>query len=52
LYLAAEGVLAFLKTRESNKSFDQYTGKEVEGSDTANYQMPVPMISFGYTWSY
>lgn len=52
LYLAVEGLLAFLKTRESNGTFDQWTGEEVEGSDTANYQMPVPMISFGYTWSY
>ena len=51
-YLAAENALAFLKTKTKNTSFNQYTGTEVEGSDTANYQMPVPMVSFGYTWSY
>ncbi|MDR2509184.1 MAG: TonB-dependent receptor [Spirochaetaceae bacterium] len=52
IYFAAENVLAFLKTRVQNTSFNQYTGTEVEGSDTANYQMPVPMLSFGFTWSY
>jgi hypothetical protein len=51
-YLAIENALSFLKTREQNTSFDAYTGKEVEGSDTASYQLPIPMISFGFTWSY
>jgi hypothetical protein len=51
-YFAVENALAFLKTRESNTRFDAYTGREVEGSDNASYQLPVPMISFGFTWAY
>ncbi|MDR2467841.1 MAG: hypothetical protein LBD22_02645, partial [Spirochaetaceae bacterium] len=52
VYIAVENTLSFLKTREKNTTFNEYTGVEVEGSDTASYQMPVPMISFGFTWSY
>lgn len=52
IYIAVENALAFIKTRVSNTTYNQYTGTEVEGSDVANYQLPVPMISFGYTWSY
>jgi hypothetical protein len=52
IYVAIENTLSFLKTRERNTTFDSYTGKEVEGSDTASYQLPIPMISFGFTWSY
>ncbi|MDR3325642.1 MAG: TonB-dependent receptor plug domain-containing protein [Spirochaetaceae bacterium] len=51
-YVAIENALAFVKTRDSNTSFNAYTGTEVEGSDVASYQMPIPMISFGFTWTY
>jgi hypothetical protein len=52
IYLAIENLLGGLKTKNSNTSFDSYTGEEIQGSDTANYQMPIPMISFGFTWTY
>ncbi|MDR2481384.1 MAG: TonB-dependent receptor plug domain-containing protein [Spirochaetaceae bacterium] len=52
LYLAAENALSFLKTRDKNTTFNQYTGTEVKGSDRENYQMPIPMVSFGIVWSY
>jgi hypothetical protein len=51
-YLAIENVLAMLKTRRTNTSFNAYTGTEVEGSETASYQMPIPMPSIGFKWSY
>ncbi|MDR3301399.1 MAG: hypothetical protein LBT01_02555 [Spirochaetaceae bacterium] len=51
-YIAIENAMAFFKTRDKNTTFNAYTGTEVEGSDTASYQMPIPMISFGFTWSY
>ncbi|MDR2865364.1 MAG: TonB-dependent receptor plug domain-containing protein [Spirochaetaceae bacterium] len=52
VYLAVENALWFLKTKETNSSFDAYTGKEVSGSATASYQLDIPMISFGFTWTY
>jgi hypothetical protein len=52
VYVAVEDALAFLKTRQSNTTFNSYTGQEDEGSTTANYQLPIPMISLGFKWSY
>jgi hypothetical protein len=51
-YIAVENVLGFLETRRSNTSFNQYTGTEDQGSDTASYQIPLPIPSVGFTWSY
>jgi hypothetical protein len=51
-YVAVENVLAFLKTRQTNTSFNQYTGKEDTGSNTATYQLPIPMPSIGFKWTY
>ena len=52
IYLALENCLAFIQSRERNTSFDQYTGEEVDGSQTASYQIPIPIPSFGFTYSY
>jgi hypothetical protein len=52
LYLGIENVLFFIKSRRTNTSFNSYTGQEDTGSDTAVYDMPIPMVSFGFRWSY
>ncbi|MDR1867098.1 MAG: TonB-dependent receptor plug domain-containing protein [Treponema sp.] len=53
MYLAIENVFAFLKTRRTNNTtFNNYTGVEEPGSDVASYSLPIPMISFGFKWSY
>jgi hypothetical protein len=52
MYVAVENTLAFLKTRQSNTTFNSYTGQEDEGSTTASYQLPIPMISVGFKWTY
>jgi hypothetical protein len=52
LYLGIENVLFFIKSKRSNTSFNSYTGQEDTGSDTAVYDMPIPMVSFGFKWSY
>jgi hypothetical protein len=52
IYLALENCLAFVQSRERNTSFDQYTGEVVDGSQTASYQIPIPIPSFGFTYSY
>jgi hypothetical protein len=52
IYLAAENLLSLVYVAQANTSFNQYTGKEDTGSDSANYEMPVPMVSVGLKWSY
>jgi hypothetical protein len=52
VYLAAENLLSLFYVAQGNTSFNQYTGKEDTGSDSANYEMPIPMVSFGMKWSY
>jgi hypothetical protein len=52
VYLAAENLLSLFYVAQANTSFNQYTGKEDTGSDSANYEMPIPMVSFGMRWSY
>jgi hypothetical protein len=52
IYLAAENILSLFYVAQSNTSFNEYTGKEDTGSDSANYEMPIPMVSFGIRWSY
>ncbi|MDR1466206.1 MAG: TonB-dependent receptor plug domain-containing protein [Treponema sp.] len=51
-YFAVENALSFLETKVRNTSYNQYTGKEDEGSNTATYQLPIPMPSIGFRWSY
>ncbi|MDR2394028.1 MAG: TonB-dependent receptor plug domain-containing protein [Treponema sp.] len=52
IYVAVENTLAFLKTRQRNTTFNSYTGQEEEGSSTASYQLPIPMLSVGFKWTY
>ena len=52
MYIAAENILSVIYTAKGNPSFNQYTGDEDNSSDTANYELPVPMISVGVKWSY
>ncbi|MDR2618922.1 MAG: hypothetical protein LBC62_08640, partial [Treponema sp.] len=52
IYLAAENLLSLLYVAKANTTFNQYTGEEDTGSDSANYEMPIPMASFGIKWSY
>jgi hypothetical protein len=52
IYLAVENVLWFVDTGETNKTFNPYTGKEEEGITAPNYGLPIPMISFGFKWSF
>jgi hypothetical protein len=52
VYMAVENVLSLFYVAQANTSFNQYTGQEDTGSDSANYEMPIPMVSFGMRWSY
>ncbi|MDR0557376.1 MAG: TonB-dependent receptor plug domain-containing protein [Treponema sp.] len=52
VYIAIENILATLETRRRNTSFNSYTGKEDQGSNAASYQLPIPMLSIGFRWTY
>jgi hypothetical protein len=52
VYVAVENLLSFLKTRQSNTTFNSYTGQEDTGSTTASYELPIPMLSLGFKWTY
>ena len=52
MYLAVENLLSLVYVAKANTKFNTYTGEEDRGSDSANYEMPVPMASVGIKWSY
>ncbi|MDR0452466.1 MAG: hypothetical protein LBH15_05435, partial [Treponema sp.] len=50
--LAMENILSFISAFQGNETFNQFTGRVDTGADVANYGLPIPMISFGFKWSY
>jgi hypothetical protein len=52
VYVSAENLLSLVYAPKGNTSFNSYTGREEEGSDRVSYELPIPMISFGFMWSY
>ena len=52
VYVAVENVLALLYTSQGNTSFNQYTGQVDTGSNSASYEIPIPIPSFGFKYSY
>ena len=52
VYLAVENVLALLYTSQGNTSFNRYTGQVDTGSNSASYDIPIPIPSFGFKISY
>jgi hypothetical protein len=52
VYVAVEGALSLLGAGKGNTSFNSYTGEEDTGSMSAVYEIPIPIPSFGFRWSY
>jgi hypothetical protein len=52
IYLAVENLMSLFYVSKANTSFNSYTGEEDTGSDSAIYEMPIPMVSFGFRWSF
>jgi hypothetical protein len=52
VYVALENALALLYTAQGNTTFNTYTGKEDTGSDSASYELPIPIPSFGFKLNY
>ncbi|MDR2897291.1 MAG: hypothetical protein LBU99_00645 [Spirochaetaceae bacterium] len=51
IYLAVENLMSLVYTPKGNTTFNEYTGEENEGS-SAGFEIPIPMPSFGFKWSY
>ncbi|MDR3356366.1 MAG: hypothetical protein LBO04_04180 [Spirochaetaceae bacterium] len=52
VYLAAENVLSLIYRSKRNTTLNPYTGEEEEGSDIVSFELPIPMVSFGFMWTY
>jgi hypothetical protein len=52
LYFAVENALSLLYTSQGNTRFNQNTGEIDTGSEAASYEIPIPIPSFGFKYSY
>ncbi|MDR0878073.1 MAG: hypothetical protein LBN21_08480, partial [Treponema sp.] len=53
IYLGAENLLSLVYNPQTTRTtFNEYTGKEDTGSTSISYDLPIPMVSFGFKWSY
>ena len=52
MYFAVENVLGLVYSAQGNKSFNQYTGELDNGTFSANFDIPIPIPSFGFKISY
>jgi hypothetical protein len=52
LYCAIENALVLILPKEDNRTLNVYTGKWEEGGPNVGYELPIPMVSFGFKWSY
>jgi hypothetical protein len=53
IYLAAENLSTLFYNPPGNTTFNEFTGKEdAGGSGTSGFDLPIPMISFGFKWRY
>ncbi|MDR1859233.1 MAG: hypothetical protein LBQ69_07165 [Treponema sp.] len=53
IYLAAENLLSLVYRPPGNTRFNDYTGREeAAGIGTSGFDLPIPMVSFGFKWRY
>jgi hypothetical protein len=52
VYAAVENALSLIYRPKGTTTMNPYTGAEEEGSGTASFELPIPMISFGFKWTY
>jgi hypothetical protein len=56
IYVSGENLLSLLPDeifpRSNRTSFNTYTGKQDTGGSTANFDIPIPLLSFGFKWRY
>ncbi|MDR2588348.1 MAG: TonB-dependent receptor plug domain-containing protein [Spirochaetales bacterium] len=51
VYFAVENLLSLVYTPKGDRDFNEYSGKEEPDSENA-YEIPFPLPSFGFKWSY
>jgi hypothetical protein len=52
IYLAGENMLSPIYRPAGRTSFNEYTGREEQGSGISSFDLPIPMVSFGFKWRY
>jgi hypothetical protein len=53
IYVAAENLTSLFYNPVGNTTFNAYTGREDEGgTGTSAFNLPFPMVSFGFKWRY
>jgi hypothetical protein len=51
IYLAGENMLSLVYKPAGRTTFNDYTGREDAGG-SGNFDLPIPMVSFGFKWRY
>jgi hypothetical protein len=52
IYAAGENMMSLFYTPPGRTTFNQYTGKEDQGGSSGSFDLPIPMVSFGFKWRY
>jgi hypothetical protein len=52
IYFSGENLLSMIYQPEGRTTFNDYTGKEDPGGSSGNFDLPIPMLSFGFKWRY
>ena len=52
IYAAGENMMSLFYSPPGRTTFNQYTGKEDQGSSSGSFDLPIPMVSFGIKWRY
>ena len=52
IYFSGENLLSMIYQPEGRTTFNEYTGKEDPGGSSGNFDLPIPMLSFGFKWRY
>jgi hypothetical protein len=52
IYLSFENLLSVVYTPEGRKDFDENTGREIPAYSMASYDLPIPLLTFGFKWSF
>jgi hypothetical protein len=51
-YLAVENALSLFYRPKAGTIVNPYTGEEEEAGGTPQFELPIPMVSFGFKWMY
>jgi hypothetical protein len=52
IYFAAENLASLFYQPPGRTTFNEYTGKEDTGGGSGGFDLPIPMVSFGFKWRY